>query len=260
MSDVNDVQKQHTKEALSAEDNIKLDEINRGYRIVYFKEEHFLALRHNINSIRIYDKSVLALSRYGDEMFTRTRNRLMKDPDMLTYEEQMRILKKRELWDDEREKELLDLRNTAAEMQEDRNRILSKLHDAKTKKEEGKQKKEEEKLIKLFQEVYVKYAELTNLNLMYFQDTIEIQAQTAQRKGWISTAVCYNKDDDEYNKDNRIWSDIDALEKDLKIEDLQLIIDEATLFWEFNEKGGDSFFAESPEELPLVSSGDVPKN
>ena len=259
---VNDVQEQHTKEAISAEDNIKLEEMNRGYRIVYFAEDHFLARRHKIKSIRIYDKSVLALSRYGDEMLTRTRNRLMKDPDMLTYEEQMKILEKRELWDDEREKELLDLRETAREMQEDRSKILSKLNESKSKKDTEKHKKEEAKLIKLFQEVYIKYAELTNLNLLYFQDTIEIQSQTAQRKGWIVSTLCFNKekDVDEYNLDNRIWSDVEMLERDLTIENLQSIIDESTMFWEFSGRGGDAFFAESPEELKSGSSSEVPKS
>lgn len=260
MSNVNDVQEKHAQEAVTAEDNLKLNEILRGYRTVYFNEEHFLALRYKINSIRIYDKSVLALSRYGDEMLTRTRNHLMKDPDMLTYEEQMRFLGERGLWSEDRERELLDLREKAREIQENRSKILSKIQKSKTKKDTDKYKKEEEEVLKIFQEVYIEYAELTNLNLVYFQDTIEMQAQTAQRKGWISTTVCFDKGEDKYNEDNRIWNNVDDLEKDLNFENLQAIIDESTMFWEFSGRGGESFFAESPGELIPDSDGKAQKN
>lgn len=262
MSDVKDVVETHEKEAVTAEDNIKLQEMLRGYRVVYFNEDHFLTRRHKINSIRIYDKSVLALSRYGDEMLTRTRNRLMKDPDMLTYEEQMTILEERGLWDDEREKELLDLRNRAREMQEDRSKILSKLQESKSKADKSKYKKEEEKLVKLFQEVYIKYAQLTNLNLQYFQDTIEMQAQTAQRKGHTVSSVCFNREEDgeEYNLENRIWSTVEDLEKDLNIENLESLVNECTMFWEFSGTGGDSFFAESPEGLKSDSNSEAQKS
>ena len=205
--------------------------------------------------------SVLALSRYGDEMLTRTRNRLMKDPDMLTYEEQMKILEERELWDDEKEKDLLDLRNKSREMQEDREKLLSKLQSARTKETKEKYKKEEMDLVKLFQEVYIKYAELTQLNLQYFQDTIEMQAQTAQRKGHMVSCVCADKKEDaEYNPDSRIWGSVEALEKDLNIESLEAILTECTMFWEFGGKEGDTFFAESPEGLTSDSSSKVQKN
>jgi hypothetical protein len=261
MSGVKDVVETHEKEAVTAEDNAKLEEMLRGYRVVYFNEDHFLARRHKISSIRIYDKSVLALSRYGDEMLTRTRNRLMKDPDMLTYEEQMRYLEERGLWDDEKEKDLFDLRNKAREMQEDRDKILSKLQSARTKETKEKYKKEEMDLVKLFQEVYIKYAELTQLNLQYFQDTIEMQAQTAQRKGHTVSCVCADKKEDvEYNPDSRIWKSVEALEKDLSIENLEAILNECVMFWEFSGKVGDSFFAESPEGLTSDSSSKVQKS
>lgn len=248
-NDVNDVQQLHEKEAVVAEDNIRLEEMNRGYRIVNLTEDNVLARRHKIKSIRIYDKSILALSRYGDELLTRTRNRLMKDPDQLTYDEQLRILSERGLWDDEKEKELLDLRAKAREMQEDRNKLLSKLQESKNKKDSEKYKKEEEKLIKLFQDVYIEYAQLTQLNMLYFQDTIEMQAQTAQRKGWIVSALCKNieGDVDDYNPENRIWKTIDEMEKEVNSENLEEILNECTMFWEFSGRGGDSFFVESPE-------------
>jgi len=261
MNSVKDVVESHEKEAVTAEDNIKLQEMLRGYRVVYFNKDHFLARRHKIKSIRIYDRSVLVLSRYGDEMLTRTRNRLMKDSDMLTYEEQMRYLEERGLWDDEKEKDLLDLRNKAREMQEDREKLLSKLQSAKTKETKEKYKKEEMELVKLFQDVYIKYAELTNLNLQYFQDTIEMQAQTAQRKGHIVSCVCVDKEEDkQYNPDSRIWDSVETLEKDLNKENLEAILNECTMFWEFSGKVGDSFFAESPEGLISDSSTEVPKN
>jgi hypothetical protein len=261
MSDnVNDVQKQHVKDAIDAEDNVRLLEMNRGYRVAPFGKDHFLARRHKINSIRIYDRSVLALSRYGDELLTRTRNRLMKDPDQLTYDEQLRILTERGLWSEEREREMVDVRNRAREIQEDRNKILSKIKTATTKKEADKLKKKEEEIVDLFKDIYIKYFELTNLNMVYFSDTIEVQAETAQRKGWIVSCVCLDKGEDAYNPDNRVWKSVEDLEKDLTIENLQSLINECVMFWEFSGTGGESFFDESPEGLTSESNSEAQKN
>ena len=195
-------------------------------------------------------------------MLTRTRNKLMKDSDMLTYEEQMKLLEQRNLWDDEKEKQLLDLRERAKEMQEDRSKVLSKLNESRSKKDTEKYKKEEEKIVKLFQDVYIQYAELTRLNLIYFSDTIEIQAQTAQRKGWITSCVCFDNEEsgEEYSADNRVWKNVEELEKDLNFENLEVILNECTMFWEFSGTGGDSFFAESPEGLKLDSNTEVQKS
>jgi hypothetical protein len=261
MSDnVKDVQEQYTKDAVDAEDNVKLLEMNRGYRIAKFNEDNFLARRHKIKSIRIYDKSILALSRYGDELLTRTRNRLMKDPDQLTYDEQLRILTDRGLWSSEREREMTDVRTKAKEIQEERNKILSKIKSAKNKKETEELRKKDEEIVELFKDIYIKYFELTNLNMIYFSDTIEVQAETAQRKGWIVSCVCLDKGDDEYNPENRIWKDVDELEKDLTIENLQSLISECVMFWEFSGVGGESFFEESLEGSMSESNSEAQKS
>ena len=257
---VNDVSKEYAKEAVDAEDNIKLLEMNRGYRVVPFGEDHFLARRHKIKSIRIYDRSVLALSRYGDELLTRTRNRLMKDPDQLTYDEQLRILTDRGLWSEEREREMIDVRARAKEIQEERNKILSKIKLAKTKKESEELKKKDAEIVDLFKDIYIKYFELTNLNMVYFSDTIEVQAETAQRKGWIVSCVCRDEGDDDYNPKNKVWDSVDDLEKDLTVENLQALINECVTFWEFSGVGGESFFGESPEGLTSESNSEAQKN
>ncbi|MHA1952329.1 MAG: hypothetical protein ACW96U_00065 [Candidatus Heimdallarchaeaceae archaeon] len=264
MSDVKDVKADHEKEAVVAEDNVRLEEVVRGYRVLLFKEDHFLSRRFNIESIRIYDKSVLALSKYGDELFTRTRNRLMKDEEMLTYSEQMEILKGRNLWDDAKEAELLELREKARDIQEDRDKILSKISDPEEKGTTGL-RKEEKKLMDFYKELYIKYAEMTNMNLMYFQDTIEMQAQFAQQKGWICTCICFNVDDkgkelpDKYDPDKRLWKNIKELENDLRDQNLEALIHECIMFWNFSGSGGDSFFAGSPEELISESDGELQK-
>jgi len=257
MSDEKDVGIEHKKQEIEVKDNAKLEEVLRGYRILYFE----------INSIRIYDKSVLSISRYGDELFTRTKNKLQKDPDMLTHKEQLDILTERGLWSKEREEELTNLRKRAGDIINEKGEIesiISELGEEK-KKDSVKSKKLQEKLEKVGNEwidVYSQYMEVVALNDNYFSDTIESQAEIAQRKGWLVSTVCKNLNDDnkplpdEYNSEKCLWETVDQLEVHMRDNNLIAIMSECMSYWEARTEG-ESFFVESPEDLKLDSDGDT---
>ena len=192
MSSVKDVGVENEKKAIEVEDNLRLDEIARGYKVLVFGKDHFLARRFKIDSIRIYDKSVLSVSRYGDEMFTRTRNRLIRDEDVLTYVEQMRYLESRGLWDESKEAELVDLRTKVIELNQDKDDYLSTVVASQNDKLSKKAKERLDKTIKKYQEIFEKYSGLVAINYEFFRDTLEMQAEIAQMKGWIVSTVAFN--------------------------------------------------------------------
>lgn len=257
MSDsVKDVEiEQKVKETI-AQDNIRLDEIVRGYRVLYFNKDHFLARQFKIDSIRIYDKAILQISKYGDELFTRTKNRLSKDPDMLTYNEQMRILIERGLWDEQKEKELNELRKKSSEAAQNRSKKISQFQNSKNKNDQ----KEIENLTELYENLFERYSELAAIEYVFLMDTIEIQAQTEQRKGWLVSAITRNEGEDAYDPDKRLWKNVNDLEKTLKRSNIISLIQECVNYWDLESLGGDSFFAESPEELKPVSDGEPQKS
>jgi len=270
MSDEKDVGVEHQKKEIEIKDNAKLDEILRGYRVLYFDKENFIAKEFGISSIRIYDKSNLSISRYGDDLFTRTRNKLIKDPEMLTQKEQLKILADRGLWGEEQEKELTELRRKAQEIVDQKSEIESLIAelDEKDKNKEQKHKKYNDKLEKVAQEwidVYSKYMEVVALNDNFFGDTIEAQAEIAQRKGWLVSSVCKHLDDegkpfdDTYNPDFRLWKSVEELEKDIQDKHLVSLMTECMSYWQSKEEG-ESFFVESPEDLIFGSDGDTAKN
>ncbi len=266
MSDnVKDVNESNEQKSVTALDNARLEETLRGYRVLYFNQDHFLARLFKIDSIRIYDKSILSISSYGDRMFTKTKNILMKNMDILTYQEQMEILESRGLWNDEREKELDELKNRARELSEDKDKKMSKVQSSRSKKKQKEESEEAEKMVELYREIFEKFTELAGINYFYFKDTIEMQCEQAQRKGWIVSAVCRNVDDDgkdlpcRHDTENQVWADTQSLESDMKDKDLTSLISECINYWDFQSGGGDSFFAESPDELTSGSDGE-PQN
>ena len=269
MSDEKDVGVEHKKKEIEAKDNAKLEEVARGYRILYFDEKHFLAKKFKINSIRIYDKSVLSISRYGDDLFTRTKNKLQKDPNMLTQQEQMKILTGRGLWGEEKEKELLELKNKAAEIIEDKSGVeslIAEISDKDPKKAE-KSKNLHKKLEKIGNEwidIYGRYMEVVSLNNVYFGDTIEAHAETAQRKGWMVSSVCKHMNGKEllpnkYNPDNQLWKTVEDFDEEMRDNNLVSMMTECMDYWESRDEG-ESFFAESPEDLSSDFDGDTPNN
>lgn len=269
MSDEKDVGVEHKKKEIEVKDNAKLEEVLRGYRILYFDEKHFLAKQFKINSIRIYDKSVLSISRYGDEMFTRTKNKLQKDSNMLTQQEQLRILTERGLWSTEREEELVALRQQAQNIIEEKSDVESLISElsGEKKKDSDKSKKLQVRLEKIGKEwidVYSKYMEVVALNDTYFRDTIESQAETSQRKGWIVSCVCKHLNGDDkplpegYDSETCLWKNIEDFEKYMKGDGLVSMMTECMDYWESRDEG-ESFFVESPEDLKYGSDGDMVK-
>ena len=269
MSDEKDVGVEHKKKEIEVKDNAKLEEVLRGYRILYFDEENFLAKKFKINSIRIYDKSVLSISRYGDDLFTRTKNRLQKDPNMLTQQEQLKILTERGLWSKEREEELAALRQKAQQIIEEKGEAESLIAELSgNKKDVEKSKKLHNKLEKIGREwidVYGKYMEVVALNDNYFSDTIESQAEIAQRKGWIVSTVCKHVNGDgkplpeEYNQEDCLWKNVEDFDKYMRGDGLISMMTECMDYWESRNEG-ESFFVESPEDLKYDSDGDTAKN
>jgi hypothetical protein len=260
MSDEKDVAVQNNKKVVEAEDNVKLDEISRGYRVLLFNNDHFLARLFKINSIRIYDKSVMSISRYGDELYTRTRNRLMKDPDVLTYDEQLRYLSQRGLWSDDHEERLGNLRLRVAEINEDKDTLMSKISASSSKNTSKKAKDALDKSVKVYTDLFQEYSDLLTINLTYFKDTLEVQSDIMQLKGWIVSTVVKNEGGDEYNPENRLWRDVDHLNSHMKENDFIALKDECISFWSFGNDGGESFFAGSLEELTLDSDGEEQKS
>jgi len=270
MSDKKDVGVEQKKEEIEVKDNAKLEEVSRGYRILYFDEKNFLAKKFSISSIRIYDKSVLSISRYGDELFTRTRNKLIKDPEMITQKEQLRILTERGLWGPNEETELATLRKSASDIINEKGEVESLIAaiNSDDKKNVEKTKKLNDRLEKIGKDwidIYSKYMDVVALNDMYFGDTIEAQAQTNQRKGWLVSCVCLHMDKDnkpfpdKYNSENRLWTAVEDFEKEMESSSLISIMTECMEYWESKDEG-ESFFVESPDDLSFGSDGDTVKN
>ncbi len=270
MSDEKDVGIEQQKKEIEVLDNAKLEEVLRGYRILYFDEKHFLAKQFKINSIRIYDKSVLSISRYGDELFTRTKNKLQKDPEMLTHKEQLDILTERGLWSKDREEELANLRQRAGDILDEKGEVESLIAEmtGDKKKDAAKSKKLQNKLESVgkdWVEVYSQYMQVVALNDNYFRDTIESQAEIAQNKGWLVSSICknLNGDDkplpDEYSVENCLWKTVAEFDVNMRDDGLVSIMSEAMNYWESRAEG-ESFFVESPEDLNFDSDGDTVDN
>jgi len=244
-------------------DSSVLEETIRGYRVVYFNKAHVLHRVFGIDSIRIYDKSLLKVSKYGDQEYTKERNRLLLEGSYLTYHEQMSILKEKNIWSEDHEARLKDMRSEVNEMIEQQNEIIESIEiaeKAKDKKEVANLKEQLADLSKRMVELHNALLELSSIQLTYFRDTIENRAQVVQQMGWVVSSVCRNEGDDRYNPEMQLWSDIDALEADLKDNDFGMLLNECASFWMDGGGASESFFGESPDELTLDSDGEQPKS
>jgi len=245
-----------------ANDNALLDEVLRGYRILYLSEKNFIKKLFDVDSIRIYDKSILKVSKYGDQEFTQERNRLIMSGDYLTQSEQMEYLKKRGVWSDEHETRMRNMRKEVDEMILERDKLFEQAEQAEknNKKKILKDTKANidalgDRMFKLHEELM----ELTATSITYFRDTIEMRAQMRQHMGWIVSAVCRNEGEDKYSIDGMLWKNVEEIEDDLKDHDFTLILNECASFWNSSDSESESFFAESPEELIPDSAGELQK-
>lgn len=251
------------EKANTATDNIFLEEVLRGFRILYLNENHFLKKLFNIDSIRIYDKSMLSVSKYGDMEFTRERGRLMDDPTYKTQEEQLALLKKRGIWSEDHDKKMNDLRIEVDELIRERNVLferIEKAEKANKKKEKEKAVMDSEALAVRMEKLHKELMEMTNTYTMFFRDTIELRSQMVQYMGWVVSAVCKDEGDEKYDPSKTLWKDIASLEMDLKDNDFTLLLNECADFWNSSQPESESFFAESPEELTPGFDGETPKN
>lgn len=246
--------------AIATEDNVRLDEVLRGYRVLYLSEKNFIKRTYGIDSIRIYDKSLIRISKYGDEAFTRERNRLIRDGGYLTYKEQMKELKNRGIWSEKEERQLMDMRAEAREVQEDYEKLLGKIADADGEKVSKQLEKESKEMHERMAKLHTDLMNLAATQINYFRDTIEMKAQFQQQLGWVVSSVCKNEGEDKYDPEKRIWNSIEALEDELNDNDLSSIISECVTYWDMAGMEAESFFAESPEELMSGSDGDQQKS
>lgn len=255
MPDIKDVQTGDAEVIHLNSDNEKLQETLRGYRVLFFNPTHFLHRLFNVDSIRVYDKSILALSRYGDDLYTKTKNRMIKDREYLTYSEQLKLLKERGIWDEQKEADLQTMREKARKILDDRNEVINRMAAVENTEEAEKLKKESMDMMQTWVDLYSSFSEIATLNYIYFKDTIEMQAEIAQRKGWLVTCLTHNEGDDKYDKSKRLWKDIDDLDLVLRRETMEALLSECISYWESYARE-ESFFAGSPEELILGSVGE----
>lgn len=231
---------------IQIEDDKRLNEILKRYRVLYLSDDNFIKRLFNIDSIRIYDKTILKIKEIGDKEFVKERNRLLKDSNYLTYNEQLKILEERGIWSNAHENRIEELKDIAKELEEKKDKILSKFE---TNPEDKKIKKELEKIKSEIVNTHNELLELLAFQYNFFRDTIEMRAQIRQQMGWIVGAVCLNEGDDKYDESKRLWKSVEDFEKDLNENDFTILLNECNSFWNSIEGGGESFFGESPEDL-----------
>jgi len=251
-----------SEKADTAKDDIMLQEVLRGYRIAYLNDDHFIKRLFNIDSIRIYDKTILAIANYGNNEFVKARGRLLRDPDYITKEEQLKILEDRGIWSKQHDSKMSDLSLEVDELINERNILFEKIEKA----EKAKKKKvvadltnEVDALAVRMKALHEELINMTETYTMFFKDTIELKAQMKQYMGWIASAVCRNEGDDTYDDSKRLWRTVEDIEKDLSDNNFTLLLSEAADFWNSDSSEAESFFAESPADLTPVSAGEQQK-
>jgi len=258
--DVKDVGKKDLRDeahAIHTEDNLRLEESLRGYRVLYLSDKNFIKKLFNINSIRIYDKTFLNISRYGDEEFTKERNRLIRNGDYLTYAEQMKILKDRGVWSEDHEDEIAKLKEESENILEEKDRLFSKIANAESEDDAAGYRENAEELAKEISKIHDRLLELLNVQVTYFRDTIEMRAQMRQQLGWIVSSVCRDDGQAKYDNSKTLWKSIEDIESDLNQIDITQLLNECTDFWNALSRDSESFFGESPEEVTSDSDGDT---
>lgn len=236
-------------ESAQIDDNLRLEEVLRGYRVIDIPPKHPLRQRLGIEKLRIYDRTIMAISRMGDHAYAIERDRLLSEGGLYTESEMLGILKKRGVWDEDKEKMIETLRENITLKIEDREVLLTNRMNAK----EGtaKYKKIDEEISQMNDDIegfYSDLGELISLKTRFFRDTVEMQAQIKQRIGWLSGAICRDEGDDVYDPGKRIWKTLEELDSShyMRHTDLTWLLAEAETFWNVAEQESESFFDESP--------------
>lgn len=215
------------------EDEIRLAEIERGYRIVE---------NTPWGRIRIYDISFPKVARRADEAYARTYGRLVKDSDYMTQKQMLRLLDERGIWTKEDEARLESI---AREIQE------------KGKAARALAGKDREEAKKEIQELAQRYWDLVIERQRHLGATIETLAETDRRMAAIVAAVRRDtgSEDDGYEACEPVWGSVDELESEPP--DRFLFIQaECHRFW--NNAGlGEDFFGAWLEEAIFRSAGNT---
>ena len=209
--------------AQEIEDNIKLSEVENGYRIV--KGTPW-------GDVRIYKDTIMWVAQAGDEAFSKKRFELLSDKTYPTLEENMEVLAERGIWTEDNEKHIDDLaqeiialyqKQAAAKKETERNGIKMQIDKKMSDYLEALQEKD----------AILGYS-------------VEMRADIERRTAMIVKAVRKHiEDENDYKKLPQVWPTTEALLNE-DIKDFSYIMQEAQKFWSGVELGGESFFDESP--------------
>lgn len=247
------------REEITALDNARIEEIVRGYRILFLSEKHFLRKFLKSDSIRIYDKSFISVSRYGDRLFTSTKNNLLTDKEniYLTYKEQFNILESRGVWGSSQEQRMVDLRDKVSDLIKEKDEVFSYMSAGDDTVDIQKLGERAESLAKQINDTHAELIELINTQYVFFSDSVEIQASQMQKLGYVVSAVTENSGDDVYDNSKCLFKTVPDMENKLRSLEITELMTECYRYWNLSSVDSESFFAESPEELILGSSGEL---
>jgi len=237
-----------TKEETTIKENEVLEQTHRLFKIYELPKDSFLRSKYGIDRVRIYDKDLMPILRYGNMVFAKEKSRLIREGEAMTVYEQQKIAEENGWWTDDDDKELEELMEIARER-------LRELEYAIADHQEADEK-DRSKLGDVVDEKYQEFAEAMNkyykklaIKTSIFGHTVEFMAIEKQKLALLVAAVCYDEGDEKYDPEKRIWKTLDELENgDFLLGDLSDLIFAAESFW--NAGGGleNPFFGGSPED------------
>lgn len=237
-----------TDKDIQVKEDEMFEDIAQSYIIYNIPEKSALIKKLKTDKLRVYDKDIFYITRLGDQLYFEEKTRLLDEGKLKTNMEMGKLLQERGLWTDEDEKRIDELRKHIQEYFKERDYLISNYLGMKEKYRE-KEKEEIQKfdvaVIAAFDELTGKLAEKTSL----FGGTVESTALEKQAIGFLIGAVCFDKGEEEYNPENRVWKDINDFENNyLKRIDLESLLAFATQYWNIKSSGEIPFFGESPDQ------------
>jgi len=236
-----------TKEETTIKENEVLDKTHRIYMVYELPQKSFLRQKYGIDRIRIYDKDIMPILRYGNMIFAKEKGRLIREGEAITVYEQRKIAEENGWWTDEDEKELEQL----SEIVQERLRALEYAvaeHQEADENDRPKLGEEVDKRNEELTEAMDKYYRKLTIKTNIFGHTVEFIALERQKLAFLAAAVCYDEGDDRYDPEKRIWKTVEDLENgDFRLEDLSDLIFTAESYWNSGGNLENPFFGGSPE-------------
>jgi hypothetical protein len=236
-------------EEVRIKDDQKFEEIRKSYTVVSLPEDHFLRERFKIDSIRIYDRSLLFIQQKGDDSFIRKKHVLLKEGEIMPLAKAKKVYAENGIWttDDEAQKE--DFKIKINKITEKRDYLIGKRDDADSDDEREKFQKELDKFDESNQQIENDFREIIMREFSTFSDTIEMQADEERTKTFLLYAVCKDEGDDDYSESKRLWKTREEFNNTMTVEGLGYLIIEARSYWEIRKGVGEiPFFGGTPAE------------